>query len=575
MKTIKKLQVALLCLLFSIQLVHGQILDKKVSLQFQNITINDAIKKIKTTYNVNFSYCPDQINLNQKVSLYVKSVSLNDALTELFAPTPITYKAVGNQIVLKKGKSPSKVSTSGVKTIVAKPVIKSDTSTKKIAVKDTSNKALSLQVKPLEIQSTDSSQAIKELDQSYTKEMNELNDEYLHKKDSVSAVSFANKMTLKQSLKQAKLVLAREYKQLKDSIMYSKKFKQTPSDTVALNAEDDLMIHDDFQFTGIYPLGTHMETSGLFRNDFSLNLLGGYNGAVSGFEFGCGANIIRREVQGVQFAGVTNVVGEYTRGVQIAGAANVCKEEVIGAQITAGVNVAGGSISGGQIAGVANVGSEQLDGVQIAGVANQHNGTINGGQIGLVNHARKINGFQLGLINISDTIKGMPLGLISISKNGYGRIETYYSETTQANMLIKTGVKGFYNIFQFGGNFTPEKYRWTFGYGFGSTVQMSKNSTISFDLIAMHINENEAFTNTLNEQGQLRIMLGVNLSKRVSLFAGPTFNTLFSQYKNEDATVGSQMIPKKSIVYEQTFKDNQGKSIYNPYWIGFNAGLRF
>lgn len=567
--------MALLCLLFSIQLVHGQILDKKVSLQFQNITLNDAIKKIKTTYNVNFSYCPDQINLNQKVSLYVKSVSLNDALTELFAPTPITYKAVGNQIVLKKGKAPSHVSTSGVKTIAAKPVIKRDTSIKKIAVKDTLNKTLSLQVKPLEIQSTDSAQAIKELDQSYSKEMNELNAEYLHKKDSVSAVSFSNKMTLKQSLKEAKLVLAREYKQLKDSIMYSKKFKQTPADTVALNAEDDLMIHDNFQFTGIYPLGTHMETSGLFRNDFSLNLLGGYNGAVSGFEFGCGANIIRREVQGVQFAGVTNVVGEYTRGVQIAGAANVCKEEVIGAQIAAGVNVAGGSISGAQIAGVSNVGSEQLDGIQIAGVANQHNGTINGGQIGLVNHARKINGFQLGLINISDTINGMPLGLISISKNGYGRIETYYSETTQANMLIKTGVKGFYNIFQFGGNFTPEKYRWTFGYGFGSTVQMSKNSTISFDLIAMHINENQAFTNTLNEQGQLRIMLGVNLSKRVSLFAGPTFNTMFSQYTNEDATLGSQMIPKKSIVYEQTFKDNQGKSIYNPYWIGFNAGIRF
>jgi len=575
MKPYKNLKLLFFFLLLSIQFVNGQILDKKVTLQFQNITLNDAIKKIKTTYGVNFSYCQDQIDLNQKISVYVKNVSLDLALKEMFIPTPITYRAVGNQIVLKKGKVPNHVSTSGVKSIAAKPVIKSDTSTKKIAVKDTTNKNLTLQVKPLEVTSTDSTQAIKELDQTYTKEVSDLNAEYIHKKDSVSSVSFSNKMKLKQSLKEAKLVLAREYKQLKDSIMYSKKFKGASSDTLAKTIDDDLLIHDNFQFTAVYPLGTHMETSGLYRNDFSTNLLVGYNGAVSGFEFGCIGNIVRREVQGVQFAGITNVVGEYTRGAQIAGVANVCSQEVIGGQLAGVVNVAGGSVSGTQVAGVVNVGTEQMDGVQISGIANQHNGTINGGQIGLVNHARKINGFQLGLINISDTINGMPLGLISISKNGYGRIETYYSETTQANMLIKTGVKSFYNIFQFGGNFNSDKYRWTFGYGFGSTVQMSKNSTVSFDLIAMHINENQAFTDKLNEQAQLRIMLGVNVSKRVSLFAGPTFNTMFSQYQNEDASIGSQMVPKKSIVYEQTFKDDNGKSIYNPYWIGFNAGLRF
>lgn len=575
MKTIKKLQLILICLLFTIPAVNAQILDKKVSIQFQNITLNDAIKKLKTTYGINFSYSPDQIDLNQKVSLYVKSVSLDYALKELFVPTPITYRAVGNQIVLKKGKAPSSVSTSGVKSITVKPVIKSDTTVKKIAVKDTATNELTLKAKPLEIKSTDSAQAIKELDQSYTKEITDLNTEYLHKKDSVSSVSFTNKMKLKQSLKEAKTVLARQYKQIKDSIMYSKKFKQTPKDSITLKRDDDLLIHDDFQFTGIFPLGTHLETSGLYRNDFSLNLLGGYNGAVSGFEFGCGANIIRKEVQGVQFAGVTNVVGEYTRGAQIAGVVNVCKNEVIGSQLAGVVNIAGGAISGGQMAGGVNIGKDQLDGVQIAGVANQHSGTINGGQIGLVNHARKVSGFQLGLINISDTIHGMPVGLVSISKNGYGRIETYYSVTTQANMLIKTGVKGFYNIFQFGGNFTSNNYRWTLGYGFGSTIQTSKRSTLSFDLIAMHINENEAFTDKLNEQAQLRIILGLNVSKRVSLFAGPTLNTMFSQYQNEDASIGSQMIPKKSIVYEQTLKDNSGKSIYNSYWIGFNAGLRF
>lgn len=575
MKTILKLHMVLLCLLFSVQLISAQVLEKKVTIHFQNITLDQALKKIKATYGVNFSFSPDQIDLNQKVSLNVSNISLNDALKQLFAPTPITYRAVGNQIVLKKGKVATTMSNSGTKSVYAAKPTGTDTTAKKIALKDTTeNKQLTLETKPLVVTAPDTSQAIKELDINYTKGLTDLNTSYTHKKDSVAAVSFANKTKLKQSWKAAKIALAAEYKQLKDSILLAK--KNDPTDTSDIVYDEDLLIHDNFQFTGVYPLGTHMESSGLYRNDLSLNTLVGYNGAVSGFEFGCLGNIVRKEVHGVQLAGVFNTAGEYVRGAQVACITNVSCQEVIGGQVAGIVNVAGGAISGTQIAGVVNVGTEQMDGVQISGVVNQHNGTIYGGQIGLVNNARKVSGFQLGIINISDTIKGVPIGLLSISKNGYGRVEGYYSETTQANILIKTGVKSFYNIFQFGSNFNPNNYyRWTFGYGFGSTIQMSKRSTISFDLLAMHINENEAFTSKVNEQGQLRIMLGVNLSKRVSLFVGPTFNTSFSEFTNADGTIGSKMIPKGSVVYEHNITGNDGKVFYNPYWLGINAGIRF
>lgn len=568
--------MVLLCLILTMQITSAQVLEKKVTIQFQNITLEQALKKIKATYGVNFSFSPDQINLNQKVSLNVSNVSLNDALRQLFTPTPITYRAVGNQIVLKKGKVASTISTSGTKSIYAAKPVGNDTVSKKIAIKDTSQNAKPiLEAKPLVVTSRDTAQAIKELDNSYLKELTDLNSSYVQKKDSVAAAAFANKTKLKQSWKEAKIALATEYKQLKDSILFSKKNKDNILDTSQIVYDEDLLIHDDFQFTGTFPLGTHMETSGLYRNDFSLNTLVGYNGAVSGFEFGGLGNIVRKEVQGVQLAGVFNTAGEYIRGAQVAGIANVCNQEVIGGQVAGIANVAGGAISGSQVAGVLNVGTEQLDGVQISGVVNQHNGTIDGGQIGLVNNARKVCGFQLGLINISDTIKGVPIGLVSISKNGYGRIEAYYSETTQANVLIKTGVKSFYNIFQFGANFYSGNYRWTFGYGVGSTVQMSKRSTISFDLLAMHINENEGFTNKINEHGQLRIMLGFNLSKRISLFAGPTLNTFFSEFTNADGTRGSKMILEKNIVYDQNIDGNDEKVFYNPYWIGFNAGVRF
>lgn len=567
-----------LCLIFCMQVSFGQILERKVTIQFQNITLDQALKKIKATYGVNFSFSPDQINLNQKVSLNVTNVTLNEALKQLFAPTPITYKAVGNQIVLKKGKVATTTPTSGTKSAYAAPKpLESDTVSKKIALKDTTqNPQLTLEIKPLVVTSTDTAQAIKELDNNYAKELTDLNSTYTHKKDSVTMASYTSKAKLKQSWKAAKIALANEYRQIKDSILFSKKVKESISDTSDVAYNEDLLIHDDFQFTGVYPLGTHMETSGLYRNDWSVNLLVGYNGAVSGFEFGCLGNVIRKEVQGLQFAGVFNTAGEYVRGGQIAGVTNVSSQEVIGAQIAGVANVACGAISGSQIAGVVNVGTEQLDGVQISGVVNQHNGTINGGQIGLINNARKVSGFQLGFINISDTIKGVPIGLLSISKNGYGRIEGYYSETTQGNILIKTGVKSFYNIFQFGVNYASnDYYRWTFGYGLGSTIQMTKRSTLSFDLLAMHINENEAFTNKINEQGQLRILFGVNLSNRVSLFAGPTLNTSFSEFTNADGTIGSKMIPKGSLIYKQNIDGNDGKVIYNPYWIGFNAGIRF
>ena len=74
-----------------------------------------------------------------------------------------------------------------------------------------------------------------------------------------------------------------------------------------------LLIHDDFQFIAVFPLGTQMESSGLYRNDFSCNLLVDYNGAVLGFEFGCVRNVVREEVKGIQLAGVFNNVGEYVR----------------------------------------------------------------------------------------------------------------------------------------------------------------------------------------------------------------------------------------------------------------------
>ena len=578
----QKIHLTLLFLFISTHAIFAQVLDKKVTIQFQNISIEQALKQIKNTYGVNFSYSPDQVDLSRHVTFYVKNESLGYVLNKLFKSTPIVYRAVGNQIVLERNKAehhypaPPKNNTS-VKTNTnlettpeTNTIIESD--------KDSLIPPVILIAKPFEFISTDTVQAIKLLDNSYSKGLIDLNSTYVQKKDSVAIQSFLNNTQLKKSYKASKLALEKEYKQLRDSIMIAKQLERRPkkiTDTSNIQYSEDLLIQDDFQFTGIYPLASHGLTSGLYRNEYSLNGLIGYNGAVSKFEYGGVANIVRREVHGVQMAGITNIVGEYVRGAQFAGIANITNQELIGGQFAGLVNVANGAASGVQVSGAVNVGTEQLDGLQLACIVNQHNGVVNGGQIGLVNHAHKVNGFQFGLINICDTIHGVPFGILSIAKNGYAKIEAYYSETTRANIAIKSGVKGLYNIFEFGVNFNSVSYRWTFGYGLGTTSQMSKNSTISFDLVALHINENEAFTNRMNEQLQLRIMLGLQISKRVSLFAGPTFNTSFSKYINSSGVKGSKIIPNKAIVYQNTIKISNGDNIYNPYWLGFNAGIRF
>lgn len=568
---IQKLHLVFLCvcILFVVPKSMAQIENKKVTLYFQNIPLELALKKIKAQYAVNFSYSPDLINVNQRVSINVRNVRLDYALDQLFHTVPISYRIVGNQIVLKKSKSTSAQLTPP--NIQTPQQTSTKDSVSNIPSYDTTS-IYAVRPKSMEFVHSDTSLLPKSMGGSYSEVLTNLNDTYTQKKDSIAIEAYSNKMKLRKSWKAAKLELSRQYKEKRDSILFARQNKY--SDTIR-DIDEDLLIHDDFQFTGVYPLSTHSSTSGLYRNDYSINILLGYNGAVSGVEFGVIANVVRKEVRGVQFAGVTNIAGEYVRGLQFAGLTNVCLQEVIGSQISGIVNVANGAMAGVQVAGIINVGGETLDGIQFAGLVNQHSGEVNGGQIGIINNAHKVNGFQIGLINVCDTIHGLPLGLLSICKNGYGRIEAYYSETTPYNVIIKSGVKSLYNIFQFGGTFNADRYRWTFGYGLGSTVQLSKQSTISMDVVWMHLNENEGFTNALNEQIQARILLGLNLSKRVSVFAGPTINTTFTNYVNPNGAVGSQMIPKRSILFEHNILGKDGRSIYNAYWLGFTAGLRF
>jgi hypothetical protein len=261
-------------------------------------------------------------------------------------------------------------------------------------------------------------------------------------------------------------------------------------------------------------------------------------------------------------------------GPQGAGFCNLNNGSFKGFQAAGFCNVNKGTCKGLQAAGFCNVNSDSLHGAQFAGFANINPKNVKGLQVaGFINVANKVNGVQLGFINIADSVKGIPIGFLSIVRRGYRRVEFYGSESMYGNIAFKTGVRQFYNIFYLGGQTQNNSYRWAFGYGLGTELQVAKRIAVNLDLLSMHINENEGFTDQLNLLNQMKATLGIGLSKKTYLFLGPSFNVLVSQYVNpDDHSVGSRI--GRGTLYNKT--DTSGMHPTNiRMWFGLNGGIRF
>lgn len=82
------------------------ILEKEVSVKMVNVPLKEAIQNIQGQTQVKFVYS-SRINLKTKVSINVEKMKLQAVLEKLFAPTPIGYRVINDQIVLttEKGQS--------------------------------------------------------------------------------------------------------------------------------------------------------------------------------------------------------------------------------------------------------------------------------------------------------------------------------------------------------------------------------------------------------------------------------------------------------------------------------------
>ncbi len=374
-----------------------------------------------------------------------------------------------------------------------------------------------------------------------------------------------------------------------------------------------------FQFSFLPPVSSNGMDNVHCRNQFSMNMIAGYGGAVNGIEMAGFANVLHNEMHGIQLAGFTNITGAETEGIQLAGFCNVNQKRVSGIQLAGFSNVVSDSVSGVQLAGFTNVNSGSMDGFQSAGFANINKGKldgfqssgfvntvedsvqgvqisgfmnyaaqqVNGVQVagftniashdisgtqvsGFLNVCKRLNGVQVGFINYTDSLEsGTPIGFLSIArKGGFRAFELGANETFPATIQWKTGSDLFYNLFSLGA-MPGKNFYWGWGYGFGSNLISTGRFRMNLDLMAMHVNNGGLWTNHVNLLNKAHLGFTWQIKNHFAISAGPTFNVLVVN------TNSSELTSQESTVAPWTVSDKMYGNTRVQMWPGAQVIIRF
>lgn len=559
-----------LCLLVFSAQAQTAILNKKVTFKYSDIKLKEALSDIGKVHDVKFSYSSSYIPTEQKITAKADNQPLSIALSNLFEETEIVYASIGNQVVLKIDKN--KKNRKEILEPIPPP-----------------RKIMKGRTRPSQI------------GQSRYKVPKPL-----------------------EPLERSKLEKI-QYSHYENVDRY-----RLPVSEIEMQVES--FRHPNAQISIIPNVGANTYRSADKTNNLSLNVLWGTNRAVNGLEVGGFVNTVIEDVRGVQLAGLINHVGGHVEGskliteeeeynygiqgaglvnvansanaIQVSGLANIVYEDFKGIQISMGVNSVEGSLRGVQISGIGNLARSKENNFQAAILFNSSKiltksqitlgvnlaEEIDALQIGLFNKASHVKGRQIGLINICDSVSHSPIGLFNIVKAGenkYNKVEIAASNILHLNAGLKFGTKKLYNIVQLGSRFyntieeeinttdpnieqtTSGNLVWALGYGLGTTKTLGQRFLINGELTAMHINELEFWTSELNLLTQLKLTLDFQLTKKFSLFIGPTYNILVSRLKTDlNETRGSAIIT--NAFYDKTNGDKHTKMS-----IGINAGFRF
>ncbi len=323
------------------------------------------------------------------------------------------------------------------------------------------------------------------------------------------------------------------------------------------------------------------------HNRVSFGLVAARSARVDGVAFGIAGHWTDGDARGLQLSGAFNGAGGDGVGLQLAGAANFGRGDFTGLQLGGAFNWAGGALTGMQLAGAVNHAhagqgwqfagavnnAPSFRGLQLAGALNRAGvllgaqvgvlnigGEVTGAQVGVINVAGTVRGAQVGVINVGRDVQGESLGLFSFVGNGRAHVEVFASDMAAANVGVKLGSRHLHTVFTAGRLLARPgtEDRWTVGAGVGAHLPFGRWS-VDPDLVlnSLHSDRWEGDGALV---AQLRVLGGVKLVQRLTVFAGPTFNVAFQP--------GGHLPPEPSFLPGWTV----GRA---GLWPGFQVGLRY
>ncbi|MFN8355312.1 MAG: TonB-dependent receptor [Spirosomataceae bacterium] len=76
------------------------LMDKSVTINLQNVEVTEALSQLEKMVEIKFFYSPKVIQADRKVSVQAQNLRFSELLSRLLTPLDVTYKIVGNQVVL-------------------------------------------------------------------------------------------------------------------------------------------------------------------------------------------------------------------------------------------------------------------------------------------------------------------------------------------------------------------------------------------------------------------------------------------------------------------------------------------
>lgn len=582
----KFLSPLILSLFFCVAANAQNLLDQKITINFEDQNVEDALSDIADAGGFNFSYNSDLIAADRRVAVNSSNQSVKEVLDDVLGKK-MNYKVRGSYVIIQppKQKKPKQ-------TFQISGEIKDASTGKKI--EDVTIYEVN------KLKSTLSGSDGK-YDMTVSRKAEFVNVAISKKnyRDTVIRISKLEPLPTTITL----TPLKNERSIAQSAIDSAELVKFFVSSKIAKNMENvEMEERRRLQISFLPFAGTNRLMSGKITNELSFNILAGYSKSVEGAEVGGIANIVRKNMTGIQVGGIANYVGKETKGIQIGGLLNVNGGKVTGMQAAGWANLAVDTISGWQVAGLFNLAqmtdfvqvagltniswqkaknfqisgignyTKDLEGMQVASMTNVASGKMQGAQIGLLNFAGNVKGFQLGIVNVADTVSsGINIGLISYVRKGLHKWQYARNDAIHHNLSFKTGTYKFYNILTGGYRQQNEGDLWSVGYGFGSQYNFKKKATINLELTANAIQKGADNFADLNALGKLNLNLGYRFAKYFSISAGPILYTYVSETLNPDTGDFGYGIATKPFRNE-TFSP-QGINL--KMWVGWQAAVMF